>query len=70
MRIYNPQKVPDAGEIEEFRQPIVRVNFVLPSEAIGPVMQLCNDRRGVYVQTEYLSPTRAMLTFTTCRWPK
>ena len=46
LRIYNPQKVPDAGDIEEFRQPIVRVSFVLPSEVIGPVMQLCNDRRG------------------------
>ena len=51
------------GEIEEFRQPIVKVNFVLPTESIGPVMQLCTDRRGVYVRTEYLSPSRAMLTF-------
>ncbi len=55
--------MPDAGEIEEFRQPIVQVNFVLPTESIGPVMQLCTDRRGEYVRTEYLSPTRAMLTF-------
>jgi GTP-binding protein LepA len=61
--IHNPQKVPDSGEIEEFRQPIVKVNFVLPVESIGPVMQLCTDRRGEYVRTEYLSPTRAMLTF-------
>lgn len=61
--IHNPQEVPDSGDIEEFRQPIVKVNFVLPTEQIGPVMQLCTDRRGVYVRTEYLSPTRAMLTF-------
>ena len=63
IEIHNPQQVPDAGEIQEFRQPVVRVNFVLPTEQIGPVMQLCSDRRGVYVKTEYLSPTRAMLTF-------
>ncbi len=63
MEIHNPQDVPDAGEIEEFRQPVVRVNFVLPVEYIGPVMQLCTDRRGVYKHTEYLGPTRAMLTF-------
>ncbi len=63
LHIHNPQKVPDAGQIEEFRQPIVKVNFVLPVESIGPVMQLCTDRRGVYIRTEYLSPTRAMLTF-------
>jgi GTP-binding protein LepA len=37
--IHNPQKVPDSGSIEEFRQPIVKVNFVLPVESIGPVMQ-------------------------------
>jgi GTP-binding protein LepA len=61
--IHNPQDVPESGQIDEFRQPIVKVNFVLPTEVIGPVMQLCNDRRGVYVRTEYLSPTRAMLTF-------
>ncbi len=63
LEIHNPQQVPDAGQIEEFRQPIVRVNFVLPTEVIGPVMQLSTDRRGVCVKTEYLSPTRAMLTF-------
>jgi GTP-binding protein LepA len=63
LEIHNPQQVPDAGLIEEFRQPVVRVNFVLPTEVIGPVMQLCTDRRGVYVKTEYLSPTRAILTF-------
>jgi GTP-binding protein LepA len=55
--------VPDAGQIEEFRQPLVRVSFILPVESIGPVMQLCTDRRGVYQKTEYLSPTRAMLVF-------
>ena len=63
LEIHNPQQVPDAGQIEEFRQPIVRVNFVLPTEVIGPVMQLSTDRRGMYVKTEYLSPTRAILTF-------
>ncbi len=63
LSIHNPRQVPDAGQIEEFRQPIVKVNFVLPVESIGSVMQLCTDRRGVYVRTEYLSPTRAMLTY-------
>jgi GTP-binding protein LepA len=63
MRIYNPQKVPDSGQIEEFRQPIVRVSVILPTDYIGPIMQMCTDRRGVYVRTEYLSPTRAMLIY-------
>ena len=63
LEVHTPQKVPDQGEIEEFRQPIVRVNFVLPTEYIGPIMKFCTDRRGEYVRTEYLSPTRAMLTY-------
>ncbi len=63
LEIHRPQEVPDAGEIEEFRQPIVRVNLIVPSEYIGPVMQLCQERRGVQQGTEYLSPSRAMLTY-------
>jgi GTP-binding protein LepA len=63
LEVHTPQKVPDQGQIEEFRQPIVRVNFVLPTEYIGPIMKLCTDRRGEYVRTEYLSPSRAMLTY-------
>jgi GTP-binding protein LepA len=63
LRIYNPQKVPEAGQIAEFRQPLVRVSFVLPVESFGPVMQLCTDRRGVYVRTEYLGSSRAILVF-------
>ncbi len=63
INITNPQDVPNSGQIEEFRQPIVRTNFLVPVEQIGPVMQLCTDRRGVFLKTEYLSPTRAMLTY-------
>ena len=63
LMIRKPQDVPDAGDIDEFRQPIVRVNLVQPNEYIGPVMKLCQDRRGVQVRQEYLSPTRTMLTY-------
>jgi GTP-binding protein LepA len=63
VEVHTPQKVPDQGEIEEMRQPIVRVNFVLPTDFIGPIMKLCTDRRGIFVRTEYLSPTRAMVTY-------
>ena len=63
IQIHTPTQVPDACDIAEFRQPMVRVNLVLPTESIGPVMKLCTDRRGIYVRTEYLSPTRAMLIY-------
>jgi len=59
----NPQKVPDAGQIEEFREPVARVTFIVPGENIGVIMQLCEDRRGVYKNTEYLGPTRAQLVY-------
>jgi GTP-binding protein LepA len=61
--IDSPQKVPDAGQIEEFREPFVRISFLLPSANIGDLMQLCSERRGVYIRTEYLSPSRAILVY-------
>jgi len=63
LQIHKPQEVPDAGQIEEFRQPIVRVSLIQPTEYIGPVMQLCQDRRGTLVRQEYLSPMRSMLVY-------
>jgi GTP-binding protein LepA len=61
--IDNPQDVPDGGQVDEFREPIVRISFILPSENIGAIMQLCTERHGAYVRTEYLSPARAILVF-------
>ncbi|GAB4150962.1 MAG: translation elongation factor 4 [Planctomycetaceae bacterium] len=63
LEIDNPQAVPDAGVIEEFREPIARVTFIVPSENIGVIMQLCEDRRGTYKSTEYLGPNRAQLIY-------
>jgi GTP-binding protein LepA len=61
--VNNPQDVPDAGQIQEFREPIVRISFLLPSKEIGDIMQLAAERRGEYVRTDYLSPERAMLVY-------
>jgi GTP-binding protein LepA len=61
--IENPQDVPEGGIITEFREPVVRISFILPAENIGDMMQLCTDRRGLYVRTEYLSPSRAILVY-------
>ena len=61
--IDNPQKVPDSGQIEEFREPIGKISFLVPSENIGDIMKMCADRRGTYIRTEYLSPTRAILVY-------
>jgi len=61
--ISNPTRIPDPGDIEEFREPIARINFILPTENIGAIMQMCEDRRGTYVKTDYLSSSRAILTY-------
>jgi GTP-binding protein LepA len=63
LEIHKPQDVPDAGEITEFRQPIVRVSLIQPEEYVGAVMKLCQERRGIQVSTEYLSATRVMLIY-------
>jgi len=61
--VSNPTKIPDAGEIEAFREPYARVQFLIPSENIGVVMQLCEERRGNYLKTEYITTSRAILTY-------
>ena len=56
-----PVGLPETGQIEEFREPIARISFLLPTENIGALMQLCAERRATYIRTEYLSSTRAIL---------
>jgi GTP-binding protein LepA len=63
LEIHRPQEVPDAGEIAEFRQPIVRVSLIQPEQYVGAVMGLCQERRGVQKHTEYVSATRVMLVY-------
>ncbi|MEY3459554.1 MAG: Elongation factor 4 [Planctomycetota bacterium] len=63
MVIDNPQEVPDSGIIEEFREPLAKVSFIVPSQHVGTIMQLCQERRGVYRTTEYLGPQRAQLIY-------
>jgi GTP-binding protein LepA len=61
--IDNPSKLPPENLIEEFREPIVRVSLIIPSTSIGALMQVCQDKRGRYIKTEYLGTARAMLTY-------
>jgi len=61
--IHSPAHLPDPTHIEEYREPIVRCNIVVPTESIGAVMKLCTERRGIYVQTEHYGAQRVMLSF-------
>ncbi len=62
-RVQNPADLPTPDRIREFREPVVRVEMILPAEALGVVMSICEDRRGNYVRTEYLSPKKVELVY-------
>lgn len=61
--INSPDKVPDPSMIDFWREPIAKVSFIIPTESIGGVMKLCQDRRGTYIRTEYLSKDRTILVY-------
>ncbi len=63
VRVEKPSDVPDPNYIEEFREPITRCSMIIPHESVGSMMKLCTEKRGVYVETQYLSPTRVMLVY-------
>ena len=59
----NPSDLPDVTTILKMEEPIVKAEIILPSEYIGTVMELCQQRRGEYIGMEYLEETRAVLTY-------
>jgi GTP-binding protein LepA len=63
LEVHNPADLPNPSNIEEIREPICRVDIMLPKEHIGPIMKLCLDRRGVYKSQTFVSDARDMLTF-------
>ncbi len=63
LEIDNPAKFPPLGEIKEIQEPFVRVAIFTPSEFVGNVMSLLQDKRGVFKSMDYLSPERVMLVY-------
>jgi GTP-binding protein LepA len=61
--IDNPSRMPNPSEIEEIREPWVKLSVVTPSQYIGPVMELSTNRRGTFANMEYLDPTRVVMHF-------
>jgi len=54
----SPSKMPDRTRIKEIREPYIRTNIFVPSEYIGPIMELCEGKRGDYIGMDYIDPTR------------
>ncbi|MEZ4667060.1 MAG: translation elongation factor 4 [Anaerolineae bacterium] len=63
LRIDSPAQLPDENLIDEVREPWMKIQIYAPQEFIGPIMDLVIKKRGVYVTTEYLDPTRVMLHY-------
>lgn len=63
VRVDNPALMPPAGDIAIIEEPVVRADIITPSEYIGAVMELAQDRRGTYVNLDYLDARRARLTY-------
>ena len=60
----NPSNLPDPSEIEYMEEPIVAAEVMVTTEYIGAIMELCQERRGIYEGMEYIEGTRALLKYT------
>ena len=63
IELTNPTNLPDPSEIDYMEEPIVKAEIMVTSEFIGAIMDLCQERRGVYQGMEYIEEKRAVLTY-------
>lgn len=61
--IDNPSMMPDKVKIKEIKEPYIFTNILVPTEYIGPIMELCQDKRGVYKSTDYIDKTRVNIHY-------
>ena len=61
--IDSPSKLPDAGRISKLEEPIITAMILTPSEFVGPILQLCQDKRGIQKKLEYLKSDRVLVTY-------
>ena len=63
MYLDNPSKLPDGSKISSIEEPYVKASIMTPKEYVGPIMELCQERRGIYTNLEYFDDTRMVLTY-------
>ena len=59
----SPSKLPDVGTISDIKEPYIKTNIFTPSEYIGPIMELCQNKRGNYISMEYINSTRVNIHY-------
>ncbi len=61
--IDNPSVLPDASKIKKIEEPYVKANIMTPKEYVGPIMELCQEKRGIYTDLQYFDDTRMILVY-------
>ena len=61
--IYNPSDLPPTDEISRIEEPFVEAEILTPKEYVGNLMEICQNRRGIYIDMKYLDPTRVTLVY-------
>lgn len=63
INIDNPSKLPDSSKIKSIEEPYVKANIMTPKEYVGPIMELCQEKRGIYLDLQYFDDTRMILVY-------
>lgn len=63
LEITNPTNLPEPTEVDYMEEPIVRASIITPKDYVGAVMELCQDRRGTYIDMQYIEETRAVVNY-------
>lgn len=63
MTVENPTRLPDKQRIQEIKEPYIKTNIFVPVEYVGPVMELCQNKRGNYINMEYIDKTRVNIHY-------
>jgi len=63
LKVDNPSEMPDSGDIETVWEPFIKASILTPADYIGPVMTLCQERRGVYVNQHFMQNNRVEITY-------
>lgn len=61
--ITNPTNLPPMTEIDYMEEPVVKASIITPTDYVGAVMELCQERRGIYIDMQYIEETRAVITY-------
>jgi len=63
VKVENPSKMPPPGKIDHLEEPFVKATIMVPKDFVGSIMELCQERRGVFKNMEYVGISRVMLTY-------